>query len=187
MKKIVFALVMCVCSMAANAQMWVGGSFGISAQKYKDYNKTYVNFGFAPEFGYKITDKFAIGGTLGFSASNMDYVDEDDEIEFSKPMSYTLTPFARYTFAKAGIATFFADGGFTVGTESVKDWEDDRNIYGIIGFGVRPGVSIELSKHFSIEAKTGFLGYRYSGMNKEHNFGFGVNNEDLEFGLVYEF
>lgn len=164
------------CSMAANAQIWIGGTVGLDASKQKDINKTNVSVVFAPEFGYNINDKIAVAGALELSFNNSE----------RKPVVYTLTPFARYTFAKAGIASFFADGGFCVGVESLK-YGDGREPYGVVGFGVRPGVKVELNKHLAIEAKTGFLGYSYHGRNELHQFGFGVNNEKLSFGLVYEF
>lgn len=175
MKKIVFALVMCACSMAANAQMWVGGSFGLDVSKQKEGDAS-VLFTLSPEFGYNITDKWAVAGALEIAASNA----------AGKPFVFAINPFARYSFARVGIANFFVDGGINFGLESTKVL-NDRNCNGLVGFGVRPGVKLELNKHLALEAKTGYLGYRYRGSNETHTFGLGVNNEQLSFGLVYEF
>ena len=157
--------------MAANAQMWVGGSLGLDMAKQKE-GDAYVQFTLSPEFGYNITDKWAIAGALEISTSNAD----------GNPFVFAINPFARYSFARVGIANFFVDGGINFGLQTF-----DGDCYGLVGFGVRPGVKLELNKHLALEAKTGYLGYRYRGSNETHTFGLGVNNEQLSFGLVYEF
>lgn len=176
MKKIVFALVMCACSMAANAQMWVGGAFGLDVNKVKSSDDATVVFNLSPEFGYELNEKWAIAGALEIAASN----------GAGKPFVFGINPFARYSFARVGIANFFIDCGMTIGLESQKAY-DERECNGVIGLGARPGVKVELNKHLALEAKTGYLGYRYHASNESHTFGMGVNNESLSFGLVYEF
>lgn len=176
MKKIIFVLAMCACTMAANAQLWVGGSFGLNVNKIKGADKSSVMFTLSPEVGYDLNEKWAVAGALNIATSN----------EELKPFQFSLNPYARYKFAHVGIATFFADGGVTFGIESMK-FADKRECYGLVGVGIRPGVSLEVNDHLSFEAKTGYLGYNFRDANKSHSFGMGLNTEALSFGLYYNF
>lgn len=167
MKKFIAAVAVALCSLSANAQVWVGGSLGFTTLSPKNGDsKTTLTI--APTVGYKLSDKWELGLSLEEKATF--YSGDTDN-------AFYVSPFARMNFWNGGIATLFVDGGFSVGSESSKT---------IFGIGVRPGVKVELSKNLSFEAKTGFLGVRVVS-DAYTQFGLGVNNEDLSVGLVYEF
>ncbi len=63
------------------------------------------------EFGYSINDKWDIAIALEEEAT---FVGDYDINVVS------LEPYARFTFAKAGIASFFVDGGIGIGCEYVN-------------------------------------------------------------------
>lgn len=167
MKKFIAAVAVALCSLTANAQVWVGGSLGFSTTSPKVGNSV-TKLTIAPTVGYKLSEKWELGLTLEEVAT---FRSGSTDNEFS------VSPFARLDFWKGGIATLFVDGGFAIGTDG------DNTTFGI---GVRPGLKIELSKNLSLETKTGFFGLR-SVSDSYTQFGLGVNNEDLSIGLAYEF
>ena len=107
MKKIILSALVAVCAMTANAQAWFGGSVGFSMTDGDNYNETQTDFGIKPEIGYTLNENWDVAVGLGFgSITNQGGVKDNNATEF------TIAPYARYTFAKSGIASFFVDGGF---------------------------------------------------------------------------
>lgn len=54
--------------------------------------------------------------------------------------------------------------------------------------GVKPGLAIKLTDHFSLVTKYGFLGYRDDYMLGAGNgYGFNFSSEDLSIGFHYTF
>lgn len=177
MKKFFAAVAVALCSLSANAQVWVGGSLGFSNTNYEGPANSITMLTVAPEFGLKLRNP---KWELGFSIEEV-AIFADDTVN-----AFYVSPFARYNFAKAGIANFFVDGGLLVGTQNFDSTYDRTDSHTTFGLGFRPGVKIELSEHLALEAKTGYLGARVI-TDVCTQFGLGVNNEQLSFGLVYEF
>ena len=187
MKKIILTALVAVASLSANAQVWVGGSLGLAHENVKDSSKE-TNFVISPEVGYKLNDNWDIALGLGFEFGNYD-PEGGTQIKTTK---IAVNPYARYTFAKSGIASFFVDGGFNVA--HVKD--DYKNAGKIEattwGIGVQPGVAIALSSKASLVGKIGYLGYQNTSYKddakaKISDFGFGVNGNDISLGFYYAF
>lgn len=176
MKKILFSLLFVCCSLAASAQVWVGGSVGLNFTK-PDGGDGITTLVIAPEVGYNLNEKWGIGVALEEAAL---FTKSDNGNAFS------LAPFARYSFARVGIANFFVDGGVQFGTQNFDEAYQKMGSVTTFGLGVRPGVKVELNEHLALEAKTGYLGFRHIS-DTANQFGLGVNNENLSFGLVYEF
>lgn len=178
MKKILLAVIVAMTAVVANAQFWVGGSFGLNFIK-PDYSNSEVltNFTLAPEVGYKINDKWDVAVAL-----NESFIAVDGEFY----NTFTFEPYARYTFAKTGIASFFVDGGIGVGASGFEGddvFGDSRfNFY----LGFRPGVNIALSQKVGMVAKLGFIGYEFVD-DAYHTFGINLNNSPLTFGMYYNF
>lgn len=168
MKKMFLMAAMAVASLTANAQVWVGGALGY------DYDDGYANANtitISPEVGYNLSDKWAIALDIDFSVN---FGDGNTTTKFA------LAPYARYTFAKTGVASFFVDGGLNVGTEKMKG-APSQTTWGI---GFKPGVSIALSEKLSLVTKIGVLGYQhYDGGRNQ--FGLGVDNQLVVFGAYY--
>ena len=147
-------------------------------------DKTTTAFNIIPEIGYNLDDAWALGIKVGYqqggstyAVENM-YADEDNK-------SFTVEPYARWTFAKMGPVSVFTDLGFSYSDEDAHKF----NTYGI---GIKPGVSVNLSKHFSFIAHAGFLGYQNSkskadGAKANSSFGLDFNATNLNFGMLYNF
>ena len=173
MKKIFTSMALALVTMAMSAQVYVGG--GINAWRDHDNNKTTA--GISPEVGYKLNDRWAIGMGLDCQYT----YDNGSDIYRVAAM-----PYARYTAAKMGPVSIFADctGGVAVnkinGGSSYTSWQ----------VGIKPGVMVTLTQRLSFLAHTGFLGYRdtdkynYFG---DSGFGLDMSTTDLSFGLLWNF
>ena len=71
MKKIIMTLAAAIIAVSASAQVYMGGSVGISSVKIGggDSETTYKVL---PEIGYNLNDKWAIGAYLGFGKGACD-------------------------------------------------------------------------------------------------------------------
>ena len=177
MKKILLMAAFAVASLTANAQVWVGGSLGFDYEKYKDMDAK-TKFSIAPTIGYNLSEDFAIGLELSFAFGN-----EGVSALYtnSKTQDIMFAPFARYTFARVGAASFFVDGGFGFGSEKIGDNDADNAWH--IGF--RPGVSFNISDHVSFVGTVGYLGYRHA--EDYNHFGLNANNQLGSVGFFYTF
>ncbi len=192
MKKIILAAVVAVSSLSANAQVWLGGSLGFNYNKAEakiagvtvDVKTT--KFSIAPEIGYTLSDKWDIALALEES-----YASQKDGESMN---SFSVNPYARWTFAKSGKVSFFLDGGFKVGVQNnflddnnvIQDVDDDITVWGI---GVRPGIKFAASDKVSLVASFGGLGFQQTkwGDFKDSDLGFNVDGNALKFGFYYTF
>lgn len=177
MKKLFLSAIVALCSLAANAQVWLGGAIGFNYVD-QDNGNEYSTFTISPQVGYDLNDKWGLG--LEIETKIVSVNDGDNTTTFA------ISPFVRYTFAKTGIASFFVDGGFFVGTnnaEALGVKGDDQTMWGI---GVRPGVKLTISNKVDFVASLGYLGYS-DVENSRNTFGLNVNNNALSFGAVYKF
>lgn len=173
MKKILVMAAIAMVSMTVNAQMWVGGNIGYN---YNDNGAgTETNYlSISPEVGFSLSDKWDLG-------LNLDY--EMGKVKNGVTLhEFSFNPYARFTFAKSGIASFFIDGGIRLGAQKVKNVNDADIIF---GFGFQPGIALHVSDRVSLVTKIGSLGYRRVG--DASTVGFNVNNEAITFGAYYSF
>lgn len=172
MKKFLMMAVIAMAGVAANAQVWVGGAVGYDHVKQNGVKDSYITV--SPEVGYNLDNDWAIALDLNYGLRTGDQKTRN---------SLSLTPYMRYTFFRSGIASLFVDGGFNVGTVKV-DGQDSQTTWGV---GFRPGLAVALSSKLSLVTKVGYLGYQKNDLDNSDRFGFGVNNENLTFGLYYNF
>lgn len=177
MKKFIAAIAVVFCTISANAQIWMGGSLGLNFTTPKG-GETITTFEISPKIGYALNDKWDIAVELEEVLMACDGTTKN---------SFSITPFARYTFANTGKVSFFVDGGFSVGTTSLDsdgDWFDKNQT--AFSIGLRPGIKIALSDKIDLDAALGFLGY---SMVKDSydQFGFNVNNNALSLGMTWKF
>ena len=209
MKKIVLMAAFAVASIAASAQVYVGGSLGFESRNAGEGTKASMAFSIAPEVGYKLSDNLAVGIQLGYSATNDGAaVGEDGEnnvesvlknvesMEGNKPEGaktygiFNVAPYVRYTFAQTGAASFFVDGGVYA---SFLTGGDDSYKGTVFGVGVRPGVKFAASEKVDVVAKLGYLGWKGGNKDAQANgyaksaFGINANNTNLELGILYNF
>lgn len=177
MKKLMLVAAMMVAAISASAQIYVGGSLGFESTKANENADNLTTFAIEPEAGYNLNENWAVGVQLGYASK--------DKSKNEKVSAFTIAPYARYTFAKSGIASFFVDGGIqyaSLGSDAKGS---------IFGLGFRPGVKIAASNKVDLVAKLGFLGYQSanedaqaSGFDKD-KIGLSVNGTALEFGLYF--
>lgn len=181
MKKIFFAAVLAMASLAATAQTYVGGSFGL----YRETTDNHTEFTIAPEIGYNLDSKWAVGIGLAY-----DY----DYNSGRKTNVLEVKPYVRYTYFRTEnkLVNLFVDGGVDFGAGKTK-YEDYKSRT-VVPFeiGIRPGVALNLTDKFSLVAHMGFLGY--SGGNDAakdagypETFGFDFSSMNLTFGFYYNF
>lgn len=113
----------------------------------------------------------------------------------AKVNTFSVDPYARWSYAKFGPVRLFLDMGFGVAASKYKGevagHEVDSDALVAWRIGVAPGIAVSLCKNLDFIAHCGFLGYRESdGVNSaygETGFGFELSGNDLSFGVVYNF
>ena len=188
MKKVLLMAAFAVASLAANAQIYVGGSLGFKTGKAADGADNTYKFEIAPEIGYNLSEDFAVGIALGFANYNGDFNAENwatTPTKYSESLTdFKISPYARYTFWKTGIASFFVDGGVDIRLRN-----KDRGT--VMALGLRPGVKLSASEKVDFVAQLGMLGYQFTSEkanpSKANTFGLGVDNTNIKFGVYYNF
>ena len=197
MKKILLTALVAVASLAANAQVWIGGEVGFSATKTSIDGEKFgaaANFNLLPEIGYTINDKFDIAMTIGLAHrnGNGDYYAGSNNFENFDGMlddvnrnAFTINPYVRYKFAKTGDFTFFVDGGFSYTMIHVSGDDDNGNQWAL---GFKPGIAYNLTEKVSLVAHIGDLGYAFykRGDVKSNTFDMGISN-NISFGAYVSF
>lgn len=175
MKKLFLTLIVAAVSMAASAQVYVGGEVGF----WRNADANTTNFTLNPQVGYTVSDKWDLG--IGIDL-------EHNYNRGVKANAFSVDPYARWSFVKFGPVSLFLDMGFGVGTYKVKDGGDAQVAWQI---GVEPGVRVALAKNIDFVAHAGFLGYREADTSFARyggdGFGFRLNGNDLSFGINYRF
>ncbi len=180
MKKFLLTVCVALLGLTASAQVYVGGEVGL----WRDYDANKTSFSLIPEIGYKVSDSWALGVSLGYVHDYNNNV---------KSNGFTINPYARYSFVEFGPVSLFLDGGFGLSTYKVKVGDgkssDARNCWEI---GIKPGVKVSLAKNIDFVAHVGFLGYRDRDDESiisygNSGFGFQLSGNDLNFGILYNF
>lgn len=177
MKKIVLTLVVVLMTIGASAQIYVGGTVGFNSSKNDKTDLKSTTIKLMPEIGYELSESWALGTVIGYAYNKLGDV---------KTNTFTIAPYARYTFLKSNVVGLFVDGGFGFSTSKVKG-SDALNSWNI---GLKPGLSIRLSDNFMLVAKYGFLGYEENEVaadSKVKSFGLDLDTDELSFGFHYIF
>ena len=174
MKKFLMTLVAAFAvAMSANAQVYVGGGFGING--VDNGNTTVTTYKFIPEVGYNFNENWAAGVAFGWEGA-------------SKGGTKTLevNPYARFTFVHTKYVNLFVDGGF--GYKHTYNQGYDAALWAV---GARPGVAVNLTKKLSFVSHVGFLGWSQSKDNnsnsKTSRYGLDLDGNDITFSLYYNF
>lgn len=171
MKKIVLFLFVAIATLSVKAQdIYMGGN--LSLWHNSDADNT--AFTIAPEIGYNLSEKWALGVTIGFRH------DSEDDLSTN---TFLIEPYARFSYYENKIVRLFVDGGFGFATAKTED-SDAVNGFEI---GFKPGIAVKLNQHFSLVAKCGFLGYQNDYSEPGSAVGFKLGSENLSFGFHCEF
>jgi hypothetical protein len=195
----------------SNAQVFVGGGFGINTGKSKStYGSTTSNgdktldLNFTPKVGFFLGENLAIGTGFGIGLSKATTpadASETGEEEVYKTTSWAFAPFVRYYFARAGEFSFFGEGAVAIGGGKSKHTVGSTTNEGpklfTVVVGVAPCMSYNLSKKVALEASIGSIGYAsatskqtYGGEDyKDTSSGFGLNMDldNISFGAIIKF
>jgi len=170
-------------AVSMSAQVYVGGSFGFTS--FDDSNKSHSAFKFMPEVGYNLDENMSIGVTLGYKQGSTSAA-----WELNNPnkdlKSFSIAPYLRYSFAKFGPVSVFADGAL-----EYEHIDNDGAKANGFGLAVLPGIAVNLNEKLSFVSHVGRLGYKQSkadadGAKAISTFGLDLDNA-LSFGLYYNF
>lgn len=178
MKKFFLTLLVAVMGLTASAQVYTGGEVGL----WRNYDANKTNFTIAPEIGYNLSDKWAIGVGLDYTHLYNKGV---------KDNSIGINLYGRYNALSFGPVSFFVDGGAGFFTDNVKVGDGDSESYNAWEVGLKPGVKVSLTKKLDFVAHMGFLGYRDCDDELrdfvDNGLGFKFSSRDLSFGLLFNF
>lgn len=186
MKKIFMCAIMALAAVCANAEgFYVGGSVGFWHQS--DDEQATNQLTVLPEFGYGLTEKIAVGTELGYDYTHLCGMKTSVSL-------FEFNPYVRYTFFKSDddFVNLFVDGTVGVGA-GWADFDGDKSDTAVTyQVGLRPGLSLNFSEHFSFVTHVGMLGYkgannaaRLAGYKSEG--GLLLNGNALTFGFYYTF
>ena len=146
MKKILMTLAAVAVAATMNAQVWVGGELGYTTS-HKVGNKTTDKvLSIKPEVGYNLDDKFAVAVALGYQYQGTTGATHTN--------TWSIQPYLRYTFVKAGNFAAFIDGGLTYSTAHEKGLKKNTNSLGVF---VKPGIAYNVSDKVTLVAHLGNL------------------------------
>ena len=146
MKKIMMTLAAVCVAATMNAQGYIGGSLGFTSDKTNDGKVTTTGFAIAPELGYNLDDKMAVGVALGFGYAKTKNDDTDTEVSAT---TFNIKPYLRYQAFEVGKLNVFVDGGLNFGLTSAKDMKPAMDL----GLFVTPGIAYNVNEKWSIVAK----------------------------------
>lgn len=169
MKKLLFTIAFAfVCTLTAQAQWYIGGSVSAAV------NKESQAFSVAPDVGYCFA-KVPISVACAIEYEGC----------FQSGEGYAhnmiVTPYFRYNICDIGERfSFFTD--LFAGIDMLR--------FNIFNVGLSPGVSFDLTEHWSAEFSVGFLGYEWERIpdgKPIQSFEFGFETAAPSFGLYYSF
>ena len=181
MKKVLLMVVVMLASVAASAQVYVGGSIGFGSVKPVGGGDSEATYKIVPEVGYNLSDQWAIGISLGYqkgscSLGGMAY-SQDTKTEI-----FAIEPYARFSPVQWESVKLFFDGGISFG--SLKDVGTNFAV------GIRPGVAVNLTDEISFVTHLGFLGFETfspkGGGKSGSEFGLDLSN-NVTFGVYFNF
>lgn len=168
---------MALVSVCASAQVYIGGTAGISSNKIGDEDSK-TAYKLIPEIGYQFNNEWEAGIEVGIQKGDVCKI-----ARVGDATTFTIAPYVRYTAVETKLVSFFLEG--TIGYGSVSKGGGD-----FYEAGIKPGWAVKLSNHVNLITKIGFLGYRgYSPEEGKSSSTFGVDADanNISFGAIYKF
>ena len=169
MKKLLLLLAIVVtASFSAQAQVWIGGNVS------GFFNKETQTFAVAPDVGYAFPNTpFSVACAIEYQGSYLNGEGYSHEL--------TVSPYFRYNICD--ISERFS---------MFVDLTSDVDVLGFNYFdiGLAPGISFNLTEHWSAEFSYGFVGYLWEKLPDntiEHSFEMDFKASAAEFGIYYNF
>lgn len=175
MKKTLLATAFALFATAINAQVFVGGGLGFSSSKQEDAKYSNTTFSFTPEVGYVLGDSWSIGLPISINTSKSAI---EKALDREGTTSWSVAPYARYTFFSSGVLSCFVDG--VLGFSGEKD--DDTTV----SLAVCPGVAVSVADNVSVVTRLGSLGWDNRGGDGSY-FGLNADTSISSVSLYYTF
>lgn len=177
MKKTIIAAMLALAGLAANAQVFVGGTMGVSTEKQSNIDR-YTTFTFAPTVGYNFNDKISAGIEFAYTYGDQGLLSQNEIL---------LGPYARYNFfapeSVEGLKVF-AEAAIYYNYLNLDI--DGSSIDGNgVQIALRPGVSYMIGSNWQVLAKMNLFSFTH--MDGSSSTGFGVNPTKVSFGVAYNF
>lgn len=193
MKKSILIVAIAVLGLSANAQeettndgfskgdVFISGSIGYDSQETGPFKTS--TFEIAPRAGYFVSESIAVGLQIGYLSTKSENFSGDVE-DFSV---LALGAFGRYYFSPSKRFSLFGQLGinYLTAEDNLSGGKADG-----FGFALAPGISYFVSEHFALEATIGELSYFTVGPDggeSTDTFTFGLDLNDVNFGVVYKF
>ncbi len=187
-------LVAAAMATTMNAQWYIGGGLGVGFDKTATPTTAVINnlpvtveqtvktttFSILPEIGYNINENWAIAGKIAVGGESR-YKEEHGALVEKSVTTFTVSPYARYTFAQIDDLSFFVDGGI----HFTSYGKDNGSSFGI---GIQPGLAYKVADGVTLAAKFGYFGwktYDKEAGNKDQ-CGLGIDGNNLEFGIYFD-
>lgn len=208
--KIVLIVIFVLFPFILNAQVFLGGNFGLNTSGGSIDNGTIttdkpssVSFNISPMVGKFLSEKVAIGALIDFSLSRTNNNGTPEIINSSS--SIGITPFLRYYAIKMDKFSIFGQGnvGFSYSgsTSKVDGTSTDGPKTTAFSLTVMPGLAYDVSSKLSLETNINILnfGVNYSvvksGTDKNRTASFGVGAGlsnivtvgTISIGAIYKF
>lgn len=176
MKKVILSIALVVFCMSVQAQVYVGGTLGLSSQKTNTgtRNEKTSIYSISPEIGYKFNDASSLGFAFSAALSKYDFNNLPDE------QILMFIPYYRNVFAKVGNIKLFSECQLGIGRLNLDD-----SHCSVWGANLGPGIIVDLSDKVQLIGRSTLIQYleisddNYS-MSKTGLF---INNS-LEVGII---
>jgi len=218
MKKIFMIFAILFIAVTVNAQWYLGGEFGLQVRNDrlkleddKELSKNDVTGSFivAPNFGYCISDKLAVGLRVGVGLPQFRISGTKEKDHYNK-VGWAFYPYVRYAVFTHKRFSVVLEGSLGVGGEhQISKVENEKPVKGSTTINVRvlniaPVLDFKLTDHWYLYTALRFLEIGYDiGITKpnpdvktvstSHNFRFIVNADNvlsltnLTIGAYYKF
>lgn len=187
MKKIFVMAVMAAATLTANAQWWAGGELELSGKHKVGAENSETTFAIQPEVGYSLTDKIDVALALGYRHLKNQTITVDEYAVQGTGNQFTVNPYVRYKFVKAGNFFAFVDGGIAFSTAHLNGFENNINSFGV---GFAPGIAYSVSNKVTLVSHLGDGLYFNHTWRKDdyhkNSYGFKFANA-ISFGAYYSF
>lgn len=202
MKKVVLSVVALLAITFANAQdakdfsfsqgdVLVEGNLGFGSTNDKNTEEKTNTFSITPSVAYFLTDKFAVGGRLGYTSNKEEVAGVDTE----KTSIFNAGVFGRYYFLDLGQRfKTYADAGvdFVSGKNDITDVKANGVGAGV-GIGINYFVTERIVLNFALRNIISYNTAKIDGGESVSEFGFDLNGNisnpfsAASFGVGYRF
>ncbi len=198
MKKYLFTLLM-ITPLLSNGQIkkgdkFIGGTFRVSSLTPTKSSQSSSNgskgFSIYPTMGFLLSDKFAIGGQIGYSYFKTVFNNNPSSYSKSNSISLGLITRNYFNISDKFIFSINSQGNFDRGTStSLTSGSETKSQNYQIGVSFQPCFILFPSAKWGLEMSIGSISYNYSlksSINSGQNY-FNLNFGTINLGVSYYF